>query len=165
MIEVPQVDRSSYPIRDAGQYFFTGRTSTNDQILFGIIAEDGGLEVACVWFDSGGRFLRFHTERVTARPGQTAEDAAQIQLAEFQDGCGYRPEAIHVERFSVPGRFIRIDDIPEHYQKFLSDPSQYEPERQEELAGDIRKWVDDGDFVLWWGEDYYVDKEGEVVSS
>ena len=157
--------RDLYTVRDNGQYFRTGQTASNDQVLFGVLAGEDGLEVAAVWFDPAGRFSRFSTRQVTVRPAESEEAAVRRELADFQRACGYRPDAIHVEQFSVPDRFIRIEDIPEHYQDFLSNQDDYDADRQEELAADIKKWVQDGDYVLWWGEDYYLDSKGEVVSS
>jgi hypothetical protein len=166
MLELPEIkSRESYIIRDNGEYFYTGRTLGKGQILFGILAGENGQEIAAVWFDPAGKFSRFTTQKITTLPSETRDAALHRHVIEFQRTNGFRPDTIRVKKFSIPDRFIKIEDIPEHYQEFLNNPNDYEPERQQELADDIRTWIQDGDFVLWWGEDYYLDSSGEVVSS
>jgi hypothetical protein len=60
---------------------------------------------------------------------------------------------------------IGIEDVPWHHLEYLANPTAFEEEERADLSTRIQDWLDRGDFVLWWGNDYDVNKNGEVVSS
>jgi hypothetical protein len=76
-------------------------------------------------------------------------------------------ESRRAETDSKPWEYegIGIEDVPWHHLEFLANPSAFEEEEQANLPTRIQEWLDRGDFVLWWGNDYDVNNHGEVVSS
>jgi len=140
MNEIPKPSqRDHYIIQNNGQYFNAGQTPNNDQVLFGILSGEKVLELSSVWFDPAGRINRFNTVEVITNPDETVESAQLRQLVNFQKAINYHPSAIRVEKFSIENRFIKIEDIPEHDQVFLNNPHDYDSERSNQLADDVRK--------------------------
>lgn len=157
--------RTAYTIQNNGNYFTTGYTASGEQVLMGLVAGDCGPEVLCVLFDVNGKFLTTTSDPIPAGSARTADTAASRQVVSVQQRMGFQPGTIRVQRFAMPGRAVGIDDLPDHYQEFLASPGHHDPKRQEELAEDVRQWIEEGDFVLRWGEDFYLDSEGDVSSS
>ena len=59
-----------------------------------------------------------------------------------------------------------IEDLPWHYKEFLEDPdSEKDPKEKAELFASIHRWVESGEFVLYWGNDLWLNAEGHVTSS
>jgi hypothetical protein len=158
-------NRSVYPIQNNCNYFVTGYTNLGEQVLMGVIAGDHGQEILYVLFDSKGEFRLANAEPLPAvASSMPVGPVAQLTIP-VQQRLGFQPHTIHVRKFDLPDRSVGIEELPEHYQEFLAHPEEHDPDRQEELAEDVRQWVTDGDFVLRWGEDYYLNSDGDVSSS
>ncbi len=157
--------RANYTIQNNGNYFTTGTAASGEQVLMGLTVGNQGPEVLSVFFDASGQLLSSTSDPLPSASAGVADTAASRQLLATQQRIGFRPGTIRVQLFSIPDRGVGIDDLPDHYREFMASPEEHDPERQEELAGDIRQWIEDGDFVLRWGEDYYLDRDGDVSSS
>jgi hypothetical protein len=76
----------------------------------------------------------------------------------------FQPATIRVRKFFSDEHYIGIEDYPSHFHEILSDPDSDEEEK-----ADVREsmvlWDKDGQFVLQWGNDYWLDGSGHVVSS
>jgi hypothetical protein len=71
-----------------------------------------------------------------------------------------------VRRFSLPGVEIGLEDLPWHLVQVLDDPESEADERcREEQLESACRWRAGGDFVLYWGNDLFVDENGHVSSS
>lgn len=87
----------------------------------------------------------------------------QVRL--WQIELGFVDTTIVVQNFFLADDWIGISDLPEHYQHVIDHPDGYEVDRYEELSADIRLWRERGDFVLYWDEEYYLNRDGELESS
>jgi hypothetical protein len=161
----PPPDRVQYTIKNDGNYFTAGVDGQGRQVLMGILFGATSPEVVAVFFDRLGDYLGSLAEPVVPRPSENDEVAAGRALAGVQSAIGLTPASITVKRFWLDDRHVGISDLPEHYQDFLNNPEKFDEQRRAELSGDVQRWFSEGDFVLWWGEDYYLDKEGDVSSS
>ena len=82
---------------------------------------------------------------------------------------GFRPALVRVKEFSTD-EGLAVHLLPSHYQDYVDNPDSMDEERwgREDLDHYpllIQSWIDRGDFVLDWGNDYFMDATGEVNSS
>lgn len=159
------LDRVRYTIRNNGHYFTTGIDGQGRQVLIGLLFGATSPEVVAVLFDKSGDYLGSVAEPIVPRPDENDEAAADRTLAEVQSAISLTPASIVIKKFWLDDRQVGISDLPEHYQDFLNNPEEFDEQRKAELSEDVRRWFSEGDFVLWWGEDYYLDKDGDVSSS
>lgn len=156
-----RVSRPHYTIRPGHGVFDAGVLPDRQQVLVGIQFP----ELVVVHFSSNGVLLGVEVvATVLSRSGITIDQASR-ELARWKSVAGFRPMAISVEPFFLRDRLIGIADLPEHYQEVLDRPESFDEVRRSTLLDDIRQWHLRGDFVLYWIEDYYLNKDGEVVSS
>ena len=57
-----------------------------------------------------------------------------------------------------------VAPIPLDWQSSLDDPGSLGAE-QDDFAAMVQGWVDRGNFALYWGNEYHLDGNGEVVGS
>jgi hypothetical protein len=151
--------------------FIAGRERGGRQILLGlrypyvvvlVFAASGELVEAVI------RPSLFHPKsRGPAGPYFTEnpdfQEKVSGQIASWQLEIGFRPGPILVQPFALPELSLGIEDLPRHLQGFRKQPKEFSEEEQREFPGIIDEWVSEGNFVLWWGTDYYLDKQGEVI--
>ena len=119
-----------------------------------------------ILFDRAGRVLEYAVRDTPPGTGPRGHGPSSDALREWQRYLGFEPRTIRVRRFSIPDVEVGIEDLPSHLADFLDDPeSEPDPARREETAESARRWLEDGDFVLYWGNDLFVDAEGHVTSS
>jgi hypothetical protein len=87
------------------------------------------------------------------------------ELVAWQSEIAFVPGAIAVRPFFLPDRWIGTAELPEHYQEVLDHPERFDEQRRRLLEEDIHRWREQGDFVLYWVEDYYLTRDGELTSS
>jgi hypothetical protein len=85
-------------------------------------------------------------------------------LNAWQKEIGFRPATITVKKFFSVEHYIGIEDYPSHFAEILSDPEATEDERID-VRDSMTLWDRDGQFVLLWGNDYWLNSSGDVVSS
>ena len=82
------------------------------------------------------------------------------ELDKWADEIGLAQERISVKPFYLREHSVGIKDLPDEYQAFL---------RGEDVGDDwseeVQRWQDEGDFVFIWGQEYYMNREGEVIST
>jgi hypothetical protein len=120
-------------------------------------------ELVLVEFDSGGNYLRTMTKDL--RSEDITEENLLDELSKWRHEIELIPSGIAIKRFFQPDRWIGIKDLPDHYQEVLDRPQELDDERRTQFYEEIRLRLEEGDYIFYWDEDYYVNKEGEVVSS
>jgi len=156
-----RMSRPHYTIRPGHDVFDAGVLNDGQQVLVGLQLP----ELVVVRFSSRGSLIGVTVvATVTSSNGSTA-DQANSELARWKAEVGFRATPITVEPFFVRDRWIGIADLPQHYQEVLDHPESCDKDRRLDLLDDIRQWQVRGNFVLYWDEDYYLNKDGEVVSS
>lgn len=157
-----------YHIKNDANYFYAGRIKNGKQVLMGIQAP----EIIVIEFDEEGNcsntILRIISKELlpTQQSISVSEtDELTTKLHVWQNELGFVPGTISVKIFFLTDRWIGIRDLPDHYQNVLDRPEDYSDDRRRDLLEDIRQWKKQGDFVLYWDEEYYLNRRGEVDSS
>jgi hypothetical protein len=148
MCETPQ---RLYAIQDDFYHYRTGYLDDGNQVL--LLSDDEGARVAespWVEFDGEG-------DLITVHPGEVTPIS--------KPALSFTPGTIRVKPFFLPDLWIGIRNLPDHYQKFLDNPADASEEERRYYPEKIRDWRESGSFVLWFNEDYYLSKDGEVESS
>jgi hypothetical protein len=149
-------DRVLYLIRYSGDCFDPGTTKQNEQALIGIYED----LVVGVFFDKAGRELRneIQTKTTVMTPKQQSDA--------WKNKLGFTLGRISVEAFFLAEYYTGIMNLPTHLDKFLRDPS-FVPTAEErtEWQMDIDKWRVEGNFVLCWERDYWMNVNGEIIAT
>jgi hypothetical protein len=85
------------------------------------------------------------------------------QIVSWQTEIGFYERPVVVQRFAVPELSLGIENLPRHFQDFQKDPIDFSEEEQREFPRIINEWTSEGNFVFWWGSDYYLNKNGEII--
>ena len=159
-------ERRLYRIKpDEGYFFYADVTPDNKQVLMGVYCPN----LIAFFFDSDGNLLSFHQRSLGVEhphdgPYNVYSERISQQLSAWQLELGFQPTTIKVKKFFQLELKIGIQDQPDHFGEMLFDPQVSEDEKKE-VRDSIRRWEECEQFVLWWGNDYWLDKTGEVVSS
>lgn len=155
-----------YNIQNDDYYFTTG-CSSHRQFLIGFQLPN----LILLTFDLEGNFLTLSLKDVAGRiPSLSAgnlyvsSDAITVEAKKWANELNMTLQTISVKQFSVPEYWIGIKELPDHYQDVLNNPSEYGSDLNE-LYEEIDTWRKRGDYVFYWNEDYYMSKEGEVIST
>jgi hypothetical protein len=143
-----------YNIKNTAGPFSTGVTGDKRQVLMGIQSH----ELIAVFFDSKGHLLEVQVREISG-------DRTNEALLEWKRAIRYKPKTITVRKFFLYDRYIGIEVFPRHFSEFLENPNDpiYDDQQRLSLSSEITKWGERGDFVVWWNEEYWVDKKGEGV--
>jgi len=159
---------------------YCGRTADGKRFLLG--PKDDS--TACVVsFDREGNYLGWQ-ERFVGHgalfplppPGASASHEQWIievgrHYERLISEIGGRLELIHVHAFTVPDAQydMSISEFPWYLQRLRDDPDREKQElgdtEFERFARLLAEWVERGDYVLTWGGDHHVNKDGEIVFS
>jgi len=162
-----------YVIQDNEYSFRTGIVG-NRQLLVGLLPFT---HTVAVWFDASGAFQQVETiesmhEGNMHEPSATAcfEALAAAVLRERLEAWLQRVEfqarTIVVQSFFLEDLYIGIMALPTCYSDFLGNPELIpDPEEREEVHGYVREWIDSGNYVLCWGRDHWMNREGEVIAT
>jgi hypothetical protein len=144
-----------YPLAAEEGYFDAGVTRDGRQALMAAFYP----MTFAIFFASDGRFLEY-----VERPNDGAPNKAE--LARWQTELGFTPQTIRVEQFSIEEQGLGIAELTGFQEELLDDPESEpdEDERAERLK-ELREWIEEGSFVLYWGNDLWLDSDGHVTSS
>lgn len=144
-------------------YFDAGTTSDGRQALMGAFWE----QTFALFFDTDGRLLEYATRPLLpGRPsGQPDHGPSRSAIEAWQAELGFEPADIRVKRFSCRAAGVGIEDLPSHLEEFLEDPDGFNDEDRVNYPIEIQKWIENGDFVLYWGNDLWLDGNGHVTST
>ena len=153
-----------YQINSSG-YWHTGHTSDGNQILFGLYCPD---LVAYVFNAAGDlvetqkRPLDFLLE--SSPPYNIYNPRIELRQEAWKQQLGVRSGLIRVHKFLDNCRGIGIEDYPEYFD-LATEPSNISDGMKSEIEESRRTWEKEGNFVLRWGNDYWLDRNGEIESS
>lgn len=154
-----------YPIGTDEVYFGTGVDSGGHQRLVGLLCPN--LVMFC--FDQVGNLVRTEKRSVSffrdaVPPFDIYDERLAPLLEEWKEEIGFRPTAIRVKKFWSAEYGVGIEDYPSHFDENLMDPNTDEDEKTD-IKESMKLWDEAGQFVLQWGNDYWLDDTGSVVSS
>lgn len=149
-----------YPVKTNEDYnFYCGRLADGRQALATL---DVRLLLVVTLFDSAGNLLG--EEQRNLADGYPEGDLAD--LPEYLQGdFGFKSGMICVREFATDR--VAIFPLPAHYREFVHHPetSSFDDAQRERFPVYIKEWIENEEFVLLWGNDYWLDKNGEVTSS
>ncbi len=61
--------------------------------------------------------------------------------------------------------WVGIEDITDTIKEYLLNPSSFLKEEQEDLLNSFEEWKKLGQYAFWWGDNFYMGKDGDVESS
>jgi len=160
-----EVDERRYAIRPDEGYFSAGVMADGQQVLMGLFCPN----LVAFRFDGDGSLLGSEQRPVpffrnVTPPYNIYDDRIQPMIEEWQAEMGFRPATIRVRKFWSVEHYIGIEDYPSDFHEVLSDPDA-DDEEKAEMRESIRLWDKAGQFVVQWGNDYWLDGTGRVVSS
>jgi hypothetical protein len=85
----------------------------------------------------------------------------------LQDAVGLSRGLIRIKAFDMRADGFSLYHLPKHYQSFLENPADpsFDDEERQAFPGSIEQWIEQGNFVLEWGNDYWLDSTGEIIAS
>jgi hypothetical protein len=143
----------------------TGQTKDNFQVLLGWYKNI----LLAILFDLEGNLVKVlekpylpSDKPVSLRDEHTLlRDALKSWLPEMIE----KPGPIRVEKFSLNNRPIGIADFDKLDQEFLDDETQFPEEERQDMRDMIDEWIQRGDFVFWWVNDFWCGPDGFIHSS
>jgi hypothetical protein len=142
--------------------FVPGRTGDGEQVLMGVLAKE---LLVSFFFSPDGQYLRYEFFPVPYDPelppgqhGNVLEDAKR----RWMTGLGMIASDIQVRHFAFPEWRIGIAEWPQAWfpevQRALSEGKPFEDEFLEE-------WQQEGRWVLFWHNDYWMTADGEICAT
>ena len=155
-----------YAIQPHDYYFFhTGVTPAEEQLLMGLYCPN----LIAFRFDVEGNLLGTEQRQVPFFQGVTPpyniyDNRIPPLMETWKNEMRFREATIKVKKFFSREPYIFIEDYPSHFLEILSDPNADEEEKAD-IRDSMKLWDKDGQFVLQWGNDFWLDETGEVVST
>lgn len=159
-----------FPIRPApGRHFYVGHLTNNRQTL---IARSIYGQMIMAIFDAGGTLIDLvHRELPSPPVFEGAGTIREVDEDDFQEYLqrefGFSPGAIRIKEFRIPREEFAVYHMPRHYEEFLKNPNSqdFDDNMRQAFPELIQQWHEQGNFVLEWGDDHWLDGTGEVVAS
>lgn len=155
-----------YAIKSEDAYYlYAGVTPDKRQVLMGLACPN----LVAFFFGLEGNLLGTEQrpipffQRVTP-PYDIFDERIPPLIESWKKEMRFRPAKINVMKFFSEEHLIGIEDYPSHFHEILTDPATDDDEKAD-VRDSMRLWDQDGQFVLQWGNDYWLDASGEVVSS
>ena len=160
-----EAHRRLYDIKPDESYFSAGITGDGKQVLMGLCCPN----LVSFRFDREGNLLGSEQRPVSFFRGVTPPyDIYDVRLRPMIEAwkaeIKFLPATIRVRKFYSYEYGIGIEEYPSHFHEILADPDANEREKAD-IRESIELWDKDGQFVLLWGNDYWLDGSGCVVSS
>jgi hypothetical protein len=144
-----------YPLQAGEGYFDAGVTRDGRQALMAAFYP----MTFAIFFAGDGTFLEY-----VERPNEGEPN--EPELRRWQAELGFTPQTIHIEQFSIDEQGLGIADLPTFQEELLDDPeSEPDPAERAERLKSIQAWIEEGSFVLYWGNDLWLDGTGHVTST
>jgi hypothetical protein len=159
-----------FPIRSApGRYFYAGHLPDGRQAL---IARSVYGQLIAAMFDRRGNLIQVIHQALPSPPVlPDSDEIREVDETDFQEYLqrkfGFSPGLIRIKEFRLPNEMFAVYHLPEHYREFLENPSSpfFGEEERQAFPDLIRQWNQLGQFVLEWGNDFWLDSTGEVIAS
>src|SRR5690348_18309911 len=88
------------------------------------------------------------------------------QLEQWKAEVGFTDQPVYVLKFHLEQYYVGVAALPyDGMQEAIDDPDSFAPEELEMIMEEIESWLSKGLFALEWGEEYYMNKDGEVITS
>jgi hypothetical protein len=169
-VPLTRPNHHQYKLDPKGRCFRTGLTVDGKQVLIGIWFP----YLVAVFFDQNGNLLDAQERRLSADAQKLAEQGFfterpqkqfEQELQLFMNEINCRSSHIVVKKFAIPRHSLRIEDYPRSFQEVVSDPGRHSQEDVNDARESLHGWWEEGLFVFEWGNEYWVNRDGEFVAS
>lgn len=148
-----------YNLRSNAHYnIYAGLSDGKSQILAGCYSNT----LIIVMFDLEGNLLNLvEKPAVTMSGTKDSEEELQTWLAQMN----FRPIAITIKEFFLAEYRIGIKNLPTDFEYFLENQTVFSGQDKLDYHKNITDWKARNEFVLWWGNDFWCDKNGWIIAS
>ena len=164
----PKADSKVYHLKNFPGDFYTGHRNDGTQVFIGIEYP----KIVAVLFDLEGKYLETLIKELSQATQFAFNEAKKKkrwpvfvedweELGRWAAELGFTSGAISIQKFCLPEYRLCVQDIPRIYQEFLNNGTECD----ERVLEQIENWKEVNDYVLVWGKEYDIDREGEVVST
>lgn len=156
-----------YPVKtDEDHSLFCGRLANGHQAMATL---DVRLLLVVTLFDAAGNLVGEEERDLAGRWPIPVHGYPEVNHAELHDYLrtefGFEPAVIRVRALTTDR--VAIYPLPGHYQEFVDAPESpsFDEGQREHFPALIKEWVENEEFVLLWGNDYWMDNNGKITSS
>jgi uncharacterized protein (TIGR02996 family) len=154
-----------YPIQTARHRNWEAGLAGDCQVL--MLGEHE--RVLGLFFDREGEFLEQQI-RPWPRPAQgyrgEFDELWEATCRPWQQELRFEPTTICVKRFAGPEGEPCIIDYAFGHRDFFQRPEELDAEERDSISRFLHEvWLPRGQFVLNWGDDFWMDNTGEVVAT
>jgi len=158
-----------YPIQpNENLPFSPGVDALRRRVLIGILDD----YPICLWFSTHGTFLRHQVgDHGTVAPDEpllprTSGQAALDSVETWKQAIGFHPQTIHISQFEIAAHPLSLYDLPQDYATYLLHLYHHRDQQPDpHLLQVIANWQTEGRFVLCWGNEYWMNVDGEVTDA
>lgn len=153
-----------YTLSTYGTAFQTGVTPSGEQVLLGVYE----LSMVLVRFDASGELLGVERRPLSGMDTTSPVVSEQVkeQLAAWLAELSWVEQPIRVFKFLLSDCRVYISDFPNWAIVLYYDPdSCTDLEERRQSREQMASWEEAGKFVFWWGNDYHMNKDGEVIAT
>jgi hypothetical protein len=159
-----------FPVRNAPErYFYAGHLADGRQAL---IARSVYGRIIAALFDREGELVEVIRQELPSPPVLPDSDGfREVDEDDFhaylKREFGFSPGLVHVKEFYIAPEGFAVYQLPWHFQEFLRDPGSllFADEERGVFPRLIEEWQERGEFVLEWGNDFWLDGTGVVIAS
>jgi hypothetical protein len=152
-----------HAIRTRPRTYFTGKTTDGKQVLLGWVSDFVGV----IFFDDMGKIIETREYSlgidITKGFGPAVEARAKEEIKAIRKQFGVSRGQIKVQPFFIPKWQVELKLFPDDLQDYLDHPDSVAEEDLPIYRTDIERWIANQNYVLKWGNDYYLDKEGNTI--
>jgi uncharacterized protein (TIGR02996 family) len=149
-----------------GHHFYAGRLADGRQALAEVDWDGGGF---VAFFDPDGRYLarqRWAAPDAGATPVRGRPLLHEVDVIAFlRNTFAVEPGPIRVHEFTIPEEECSLYLWPGMHRDFLESQTADDEELRTILPLWMLRWLDEGGFVLEYGNDFWLDRQGEIHSS
>lgn len=153
----------THAIRTRPDTYYTGRTSDNDQVLLGWLGDS----IVVLRFNDTGKLLdviEYPLNLAERRSlGPKVEAFVLDEVAGIKRRLGFRDDMIRVKPFFLDRLHAGIRPFPEDLAEYLAEPASYPEEDAEVFREDVKRWLEAGNCVFVWENEYDLDDEGFTI--
>jgi hypothetical protein len=152
-----------YPIQSHLTYRFFAGWSLGAQELY--VLGKGGLDI--LRFDAKGMLTNSIRNQCTslAKSKDKFDEVLSSLVDTRRKSSGMVDAPIHVRRFSLPELKLGLYDYPIHFEEFFEEKNALTANERREMDLSIAEWQSAKQFVLLYGEEYWLNMSGIVQSS
>lgn len=159
-------------IQHDGSRFWTGSTPANEQVLFGASLPN----IVVYYFDRVGTLARkellplqtplmIDPDSGYYLTGPAFMEALEREIGQTAVERSISLGAIRVEPFFDTDEGVGVKELPSDFEYFLEHPDKFAGKDAESLRESIDQWRTDESFVLVWGEELWMSKDGEILAT